>query len=341
MLRLLATLVSLLAAPFGVTLSSPTVTDPPATTHDDAVLMPTPVSSEPPRPYTVVLDASAMPGEDGWFLIPLTATRAVSVDVAHKMKQTYDPGALQAAALLVGGPDGTRADATMGNAWRDAEANVDGERVACCQSATSRTPFAGSGAIGMSGGGSVFLDEGEVMHVGLVATGWLDGSKAKFTVTSWGAPLLVGTPVTGREVELVDLVDEARREGVNARFSGQRLAGSAGEASRDWTPAGTALLLFDAYASGNAGARVSVGLPTGALHRGEDLHEESLGVRSFTRGGHVTLRLTDLREPGPVLFDQSEYGYVQARALYADLSVPLTGFEAWHDANVREDDEDW
>lgn len=338
MLRLLATLLSLAAAPLGVTLSSPE--PPPAheghAAHDSIVVTP---YVEPER-HELVLDASAMPGETGWFLVPLTAASPVGVEIEAKYRQAYDAATQQAAVVIIAEDGRAQAMGSQSYAWRDAEVNVRGRQVACCQEVTARYPWNDDSYNGGSTGGGAYLEAGETLWVGLVAAGWGEGSKMKITLVSYGAPLLPGPPVTGRTVEAVDLVDEARRAGTNARFAGQRLVGSDADVTREWSPAGTGLLLLDANAQGDAGARLSVALPHGAVHRGERLQDESLGMTAFERGGKISLRLADLREPGIQLAPGAQYSGIAVRALYADLSVPLVGYQAWH-APIEYEDDDW
>lgn len=338
MLRLLATLLSLAAAPLAVTLSSPETPEEREGLAAHGSVMVTPYV-EPER-HELVLDAAAMPGETGWFLVPLVSASPVGVEIEAKYRQAYDPSKHQAAAIIIA-EDG-RAQAMGGQtyAWRDAEVNVRGRQVACCQEITARYPWSDDAYNGGSTGGGAYLEPGETLWVGLVAAAWGEGSKLKITLVSYGAPLLAGAPATGRNVEAVDLVDEARRAGTNARFAGQRLAGGYGDVTREWSPAGTGLLVLDAYAQGDAGARLSVALPHGAVHRGERLQDEGLGVIAFERGGKMAVHLADLDEPGMRISPGAEYGGVAVRALYADLSVPLTGYQAWH-APIEHEDDDW
>lgn len=338
MLRLLATLLSLVAAPLGVTLSSPETPDAHEGHAAHGSVMVTPYV-EPER-HEFVLDAAAMPGETGWFLVPLTAASPVGVEIEAKYRQAYDASRQQAAAILIA-EDG-RAEAMGGQvyAWRDAEVNVRGRQVACCQEVTARYPWSDDAYNGGSTGSGAYLEPGETLWVGLVAAGWSEGSKLKITLVSYGAPLVPGLPVTGRTVEAVDLVDEARRAGTNARVSGQRLAGGDGDVTREWSPAGTGLLMLDAYAQGDAGARLSVALPHGAVHRGERLQDEGLGVIAFERGGKIGVRLADLAEPGLRIAPGAPYSGIAVRALYADLSVPLSGYQAWQ-APIEHEDDDW
>lgn len=346
MLRLLATLLSLLAAPLGITLSSPSMDSPAGEPGSDGVdaygsredsVLPVSYPYVEPTPYEMVIDASAMPAEDGWFLVPLTAEQAVSVDVQAKHRQTYDPSRAQAAFVLVGDPLGNGiASGGLGYLWRPSEVNARGTRAWCCEDVTSRFQTVDSGTT--ESATDAWLQPGETLWVGLAAVGWVEGSKLKITLTSYGAPLYAGEPRTGTTVEAVDLVDEARRLGTNARLGGAHLVGDHGDVARSWSPAGTGFLMLDAYAQGDAGARIDVRLPSGAIHRNEDLHEESLGLMTFERGGRIDVRLADVHEPGPS-WDGRSSG-LQARAFYADLSVPLAGLQAWH-SPIEYEDDDW
>lgn len=352
MLRLLSAMLSLVIAPFGVALHSPDPTPPTdghhghgaeAAAHDNVTWVET-MPYHPPQAYTLVIDGAHMPGERGWFLVPLTSSEPVSVDIETKHRMAYDADRAQASALIIGSTEEPWANVmpTQGSSWRDVEVNHAGRRVSCCQEVTTRIPGNTPGASGGSSGGSgAFVEPGRTLWVGLAADGWAPGSKLKIELTSWGAPLLMGAVVTGTTVEAVDLVDEARKAGSNARFASQTLVGGPGEAVRTWRPAGTGLLAIEASAQHDAWGTLAVHVPGEVPLRDERLQDEYYYGVALRAGGPFEVRLTDVHEPRPTfLVQDNEYGWLHARAFYADLSVPLRTYQMTLQP-IEYEDEDW
>ncbi|MFA5862882.1 MAG: hypothetical protein WDA16_14415 [Candidatus Thermoplasmatota archaeon] len=316
MLRLLLMVVALLAAPISyLGLSEP------ASPRSEPVS----VNTTAPGGTPLVLDASAMPGSTGWFLIPVTSDKAGHVEMETKVKSTSN-AAIPAFALLVAFPDEPARVQGGGSGWasRPAEVNANGTRIVCCD----QLPVSGSSG---SGGGtshtSGFLAPGQTLWVGIAGVHWDDGSKLRITITpQTGVTLAAGKAHAGTNVALVDLVDLAQGAGRNVRFGGQTLIGSAGEGSLSWDAKGTSLIHLMASAQGDSSARLSVTLPNGTPLNGVWLHDGYVGLSAF-KEGPIKMTLTELYQRAQfVTTAGNEPTYIGATALLADIDVPLDGF---------------
>ncbi|HWH07661.1 MAG TPA: hypothetical protein VNX21_00580, partial [Candidatus Thermoplasmatota archaeon] len=306
MLRLLLQLLALLGAPL-----LDVAADAPA---GPVAVAPHPSAAGLTR---VSVDASLLPASTGWFLVPVTLAKDAYVDVDAR----YAAGPATAAVVLVGHAQGTWALATHGAGWSGlAEANREDLRVGCCDpanaSALARGPAGGAA-------GTRFVRAGETVWVGLAAVGWGQGGEMRVNLTTAEPVLQAGPARTGARVEAVDLADDARRNGTNVRAMGGMVAGKAGVASREWTARGTGLLVLDAWADGNATARLHVRLPGGTLLEDESLARSRVSVLAAQPGGAFAVRLREVRDAAPGLLGGA--GALHARALYADLDAPLAG----------------
>lgn len=316
MLRALLSLLSLLAAPFlGLAAHAPDASDAPPAAQ-------TPVVAE--GLSRVTLDASLLPASTGWFLVPVTLTQNATLYV-ETFVALAGPEPETAAAVIVpsGVPGNTMAFPLFASLGDAAEAHHAGASLRCCMA----WPFLPTGALTSTGSEeSQEHAAGETLWFGLAAARWGDGSEATINVTANAPVLVVGAPYTGLSVHSVDLLRAAREAGTNARVGdGQLSVGSAGAASRAWTPTGTGLFAVRGIAIGASSAVVDVSLPDGALLADHVMQREFVAMASFTSGGASSVGARDLREPLTRPAVGGEPSILEMHALYADIDVPLEG----------------
>lgn len=329
MLRILLAAAALLSAPLSAFVGSGG-----NETHEHSAMT---IDGPPDRRHTLVLDASAMPGETGWLLIPIRAQSATYVEGETRLRHVQPASGAAGSAIIADIGEQSFAFGNAREAYRDLEVNARGEHVECCQDLLVEPLQYGARSSSASGFGG-YLEEGEVGWVGLAAVGWLTGSKMKITLTS-DAPLVAGAPHTGPHVEAIDLVAAAREAGDNVRLGSNLLVGAPGEARLAWPPSVTGLLVAQYYAQGDAHASLSIARPDGArlVTDVEDVYGDLFALGADA----VDVALTGLKESDPQLVytaGSPPPGWVRAVVLYAQLDVPLEGGMA-HESPIV--DEDW
>lgn len=335
MLRLFAVLLALLSpAPF--LMGGPDAHGSHGS-HEDAIS-----SDDMPAPFVLELDAGAMPGERGWFLIPVTPEAETWVEVDMRYKNIVaGPDAAEAAVALVTGSERDRIlnvmGALPGGAYAFAEANMDGQGVACCDLSSLSGAAGGSEMRGRGGGGFLAGPDAPVW-IGLVATHWTPESKALFRITAYGTPLHAGDARTGLVVESIDLVAEARRAGDNVNLADRTVLGAHGAFDRTWTPEGAGLVLLQYYADGDATARLTVRAGDERVLDGQQVAEAS-GNLQGTRAGAWQVTLDQIEVPEAAPFVGEPEGYLHATMLYADVDLDVDHVLTYHHPN--DDWDDW
>lgn len=278
----------------------------------------------------VTLDASAMPGEVGWFLVPVSVDAPGWVEVRAEMTLVTDraPGAAGLLLLMPGGAfphPGTRGT-PAGSA---AQTSVAGEGAACCPSPSPST-FQDLRTA------SARVAAGDVLWVGLAAVGWAPGSAALFTVEATPGELhtpvhlAAGAPVTGAHVAVHDLVAEAYEAGTAARAGGYEVAGGAAPVTLRFDAEGPLVLAIDHAAVGDASVLVEVVLPDGGRLDNAPGRGVQGSLSALAPPGPLELRVSAVRGPHlATLADlDREPSGVLARALLVDLEgVVFSAFD--------------
>lgn len=334
MLRILALLVALVAAPLGALLV-PHAGPPDAPGGGGAAA--SWAGAAPGAP--LVLDASAMPGRAGWILVPVTASldTRVRLDVRLKEESTDSGPGGYALVLAFSGQPAMVVGGGRSSSTQDVEANGGSLHVTCCEAGSTlplnsllAPAFGASGGAALAGGPLGVVGPQKTLWIGLVAVGWDDGSKMRVTITpNASAALAAGAPHVGTRVAAVDLVEAARRGGTDVLLGGATVAGSPGEADVRYAPEGTGLLVLAASARGDASAALTVGLSNGTpLH--DDPVRDGYRMIETLKPGPIELELRDVREPSAVeqATDRRSSGTLGAIGLLADLDVPLQAFLA-------------
>lgn len=272
-----------------------------------ALLAPSVAPSAPePAPGWTALDAT-LPASNSWFAYALTAQEDLLMDMRSTEPGTPG-GALAATLLLLTFPDRDESAAAGGGfGWGPpiAQLNLNGARVACCETPTLTEPPMRSGSE-IEG---IWLAAGETMWITYVAANAEPRFPPTLEVRADGA-YTIGERREGTDVRALDLADEAYRNGRNVRALGRTLVGASADAQATLAPARNALVVVDHMAEPGSSMRLTV----------DAAGERLLDREAATSRGGFALALA----PAPVtlLAEEVEGDGAVALALLADIDVP-------------------
>lgn len=298
MLRLLLALLSLFAP-----VASPPSDEPVPVEHPSA-----PGGSRVER-----LDVS-FPASSSWVAVPVTALEPLELDARVRLPP-HAPGARVSADAVFVARESEESGAGMG--WtmghHTAEINANGQRLTCCWHPTVgllSTPAQGGEAemIGMQ------LAQGETVWLAIIVAHADEAYPAEVRLRSFGGAFVLGEPREGTGVEVVDLVDEAYANGVNARLPLVPQIGAAGDATRRWEPEQKGYMTLSYHAVDGASFVLDVAAAGAPVLSGRQVDGFG-GFVSALGAGPQAVTLSELT-PGPDAFSAS------AVALVADVDLP-------------------
>lgn len=276
-----------------------------------------------PLPAEGSIDVSdeMLPGEDGWFLVPIHADGHGHLEIQHlaEVNATQHSKAFAPLVLAEGHPLWGLYPHVM-PVEPVAEASADGQTVACCQ-ADGRT-IGTSWSAGSSGQSSVPISPESPVYLGLVAVGWDDEDRFDLRAHADGVNLSLGEVQTGTSVHAIDLVDEAYDQGTAVQ-TGARETGQASDVERTFSFEQGGLVLTDHWIEGQAQGKLSLELPDGTTGDNGDGQEVAGQLHALTGPGELTVRFTDVDQPQPQLVAGQHDSVLHATALVADMPLPI------------------
>lgn len=245
-----------------------------------------------------------LPDSTGWFLIPITTEEDQRVMIrTEALMDTQVPGPRGAVAFFqapVANDEAPydeilRSHSTWVPAASPLEATLSGEDVRCCpetQEDRDVSDYSGAAARTMH------LEAGETIHAGFVAYDWHANDHFKLQITSSQAPLDVGEPRQGTEVDIADLFHEAYDEGTNARLYGSPVVGDPADARTTLTTTQGGFLAAGWDLSGGADADIHIEAP-GGLTLATALPNEEANRAAFTPAGMFNASIEEAYQAPP------------------------------------------
>jgi len=255
-----------------------------------------------------------LPASSSWMAYPIVAHGDLELDLRVMLPPDAAGARISANSVILAREAG---DAGGGAGWgmysHVAEINVDGQRITCC-------PPADFGLFGYPARGGetemtgVWLVDGETAWLTIIGAHLDESYPLDIRLRAFGGAFSLGEPRQGTQVELVDLLDAANGNGVNARLLGLQRIGAPGDAESAWAPATSGYLQLGYSATDGASFRLDA---EGAGERILDgaLVEATGGYVTALGPGAQRIALSELTGDG-------QSGWTHAVALVAELDVP-------------------
>lgn len=278
---------------------------------------------ETPLPAEGSVDVSdeMLPGEDGWFLVPIHADGHGHLELQHIAEANATEHSKAFVPLIMTERHPLRGHgANVMPVAPAAEASAAGQAVACCQ-ADGRT-VGTSWSAGSSGQGSVPISPESPVYLGLVAVGWDDEDRFELRAHAEEVNITLGDVQAGTSVQAIDLVDEAYDQGTAVQLGG-RETGQASDLEQTLSFEEGGLVLTDHWIEGQAQGKLSLELADGTTADNGDGRETEGQIHALTGPGEITIRFTDVEQPQPQLLAGQHDSVLEATVLIADIPLPF------------------
>lgn len=273
----------------------------------------------------VEFGADRLPAPTGWFVVPVTVNETAELSI--EARSWMDPGtAGPRGSVVFYQAAGDRL--SFRSVWVPASSEVavshGGQSISCCPGVdrSGSEPPASPGEMGGRGTGTT-IEAGETLYLGFAAYEWGPSDQLLLRVASSSPSISVGEVAQGTNVRVVDLFQEAYREGTSLQAHGSPAVGEAGSASVTSKTAQGGFLATSWDLRGEGDAEIAVQAP-GGIQLSPQAQDEVADLAGATGPGTFNATIRDAHRPGPdagTLADGTQPDAV-AMVLFADVEFP-------------------